>query len=315
MRVVSGRAKMRGMLQRARSRVDGVGARLAPTAGAAAARAVRAVGWFLARFADAGRGAIERWNSRPGERQRRLRRRASVPLPNLYEVYPDVRRATPREIGLRSIDLDEIVGTAVAGAAQRGSDFLPLPAFRSRNWASRWQRILHAIDNLAILPPVDLVRYGGKYWVLDGHNRIAAAHHVGQVEVDANVTELVPPGQNPTERPGNLAAALGGTTAVRAAGRGARLQTVRDDEVPAVRPGDFDGSLATAPAAGESRDRDGAAPDTEGEAPDADGEAPHTGRDPDPAAEPDATATDSQADAPARDAAAVGTEAPPPEPT
>ena len=239
------------MLQRGGEALTRLGSRAAPAAGAAVSRLLRALAWFLARFGDAARGALARWNARPGERKRRLRRRASVPLPNLYEVYPDVRRATPREIGLRSIDIDEIAGTAVAGAAQRGSDFLPLPAFRSRNWASRWQRILNAIDNLAILPPVDLVRYDGKYWVLDGHNRIAAAHHVGQVEVDANVTELVPPGQNPSERPGNLAAMLGGTTAVRAAGRGERLQTVRDDEVRPVRPGDFDGSVATAPAAGE----------------------------------------------------------------
>jgi hypothetical protein len=248
---------MRGMLKRGRSMLARVGSRAAPVAASVVSRVVAAIGWLLARFGDAARGAVDRWNSRPGERQRRLRRRASVPLPNLYEVHPDVRRATPREIGLRSIDIDDIVGTAVAGAAQRGSDFLPLPAFRSRNWASRWQRILLAIDNLAILPPVDLVRYAGEYWVLDGHNRIAAAHHVGQVEVDANVTELVPPGQNPSERPGNLAAALTGTTAVRAAGRGEQLRTVRDDEVIAVRPGDFDG--ASTQAATETTDGAGRA--------------------------------------------------------
>jgi hypothetical protein len=236
---------MGGMLQRGRAALARMAARVGPVAGAVAARIVPAVGWLVARLGHVARAVAARWQARPGERQRRLRRRASVPLPNLYEVHPDVRQATPREIGLRSIDIDEIVGTAVAGAAQRGSDFLPLPAFRSSNWSARWQRILRAIDNLAILPPVDLVRYGGKYWVLDGHNRIAAAHHVGQVEVDANVTELVPPGQNPSERPSNLAAALTGTTAVRAAGRGERLRTMRDDEVPTVRPGDFDGSIAT----------------------------------------------------------------------
>jgi hypothetical protein len=210
-------------------------------------RALPVARWIVRQGAAGARAVAERWQSRPGERLRRLRQRASVPLPNLYEVHPDVRRATPREIGLRSIDLDDIVGTAVAGPAQRGSDFLPLPPFRSRNWQSRWQRILKAIESLAILPPIDLVRYAGKYWVLDGHNRVAAAHYVGQVEIDANVTELVPPGQNPSERPSNLAAALTGTTAVRAAGRGERLRTMRDDEVPAVRPGDFDGRVTPPP--------------------------------------------------------------------
>jgi hypothetical protein len=226
--------------------------------GRAAARAVGLAGRvvelllrLLAMALAVAAGARSRWAARPGARRRELRRRASVPLPNLYDLYPEARRATPREIGLRSIDVDDIVGTAVAGPAQRGSDFLPLPPFRSRNWSARWQRILRAIDNLAILPPVDLVRYAGRYWVLDGHNRVAAASYVGQVEVDANVTELVPPGENPSERPGDLASALTGTRALRAAGQGAAPQTVADDTLNSVRPGDFDGS-APVPAERET---------------------------------------------------------------
>ncbi|HVL54472.1 MAG TPA: ParB/Srx family N-terminal domain-containing protein [Vitreimonas sp.] len=202
------------------------------------------IAWVVASIlqptARAGAAGMRRfasgWRSRPGARQRDLRRRASRPLPNLYEVHPDARAATPREIGLRSLDLDEIVGTAVGGLAQRGSDFKPLPAFRSSNWEGRWQRIRSAIDRLAILPPIDVVRFppGGGYWVLDGHNRVAAALDVGQVAIDANVTELVPPGQNATERPDNLAAALTGTRSLRAAGQGGRLQTVEDDVVLGV---------------------------------------------------------------------------------
>jgi hypothetical protein len=127
----------------------------------------------------------------------------------------------------------EIAGTAVAGLDQRGSDFKPLPPFRSQNWAARWQRIRGAIDRLEILPPIDVVRYppGGKYWVNDGHNRVAAALDVGQVEIDANVTELVPPGQNPSERPDNLAAVLTGTRSLRAAGRGEPIQSLGDEAI------------------------------------------------------------------------------------
>jgi len=171
-----------------------------------AARAVglaaRLLGQFPLLVASAGRLAertLRSWDARPGARRRSLRRLAGVPLPNLYQVHPEARRATPREIGVRSVDVGEIVGTAVGGVTQRGSDFLPLPAFRSLNWSARWQRLLRATDNLAILPPVDLVRYDGKYWVTDGHNRIAAAHYVGQVEVDANITSpsSCPPARTP----------------------------------------------------------------------------------------------------------------------
>jgi hypothetical protein len=197
------------------------------TVGRAAATAVSAVGGVVG-------AAARRWDERPGARVRRLRRLSRQPLANLYERHPDARNATPREIGVRSVDLDEIAGTAVGGITQRGGDFLPLKPFRSQNWAGRWQRLLRAVDNLTILPPIDLVRYGGRYWVTDGHNRVAAALYVGQVEIDANITELVPPGANPSERPSNLAAALTGTRALRAAGRGGRLTGV-DNEIPPLR--------------------------------------------------------------------------------
>ena len=194
-----------------------------PPVGPAARRAVELVG-----------AAVRLWDRRPGARARHLQRLASIPLANLYDLYPNARRATPREIGVRSIGLDQIAGTAVGGLTQRGSDFLPLPAFRSRNWASRWQRLRRAMDQLAILPPIDVVRYDNRYWVTDGHNRVAAALYVGQVEADASITELVPPGENPSERPAYLAASLAGTRALRSAGQGRPLWTVEDDVVLGV---------------------------------------------------------------------------------
>jgi hypothetical protein len=166
--------------------------------------------------------ASRRWEERPGARVRRVRRMAREPLPYLYDVHPEARKATPHDLGIRTIDVDEIVGTAVGPAAQRGRDFLPLKPFRSQNWAARWQRMRAAMDRLTILPPIDVVLYGGGYWVLDGHNRVAAALYSGQVEIDANVTELVPPGGVPRERAGSLAANVIDGRAVRTAGAGHR---------------------------------------------------------------------------------------------
>ena len=163
-----------------------------------------------------------RWEERPGARVRRVRRLAREPLPYLYDIHPEARKAAPHDLGIRTIDADQIVGTAVGPAAQRGRDFLPLKPFRSQNWAARWQRIRAAIDRLTILPPIDVVLYGEGYWVLDGHNRVAAALYGGQVEIDANVTELVPPGGAPTQRAGSLASNVMDGRAVRTAGAGHR---------------------------------------------------------------------------------------------
>ena len=164
--------------------------------------------------------ATTRWAERPGARVRHLRSRAKTPLRSLFDEFPEARRASPRERGVRPIPVDEIVGTAVGGGSQRGSDFLPLKPFRSANWAARWQRIRAAVDGLATLPPIDVYRYRDGYWVVDGHNRVAAALYAGQVEIDANVIELIPPGGVRVEERGLVAPSLAGSRSLRAAGTG-----------------------------------------------------------------------------------------------
>ena len=153
----------------------------------------------------------------PGARIRAVRRRAREPLPMLYDQHPEARRATPRELGLRTIDVADIRGTAVGGARQRGGDFLPLKPFRSQNWAARWQRLRSAASRLAVLPPIDVLKYGDGYWVLDGHNRVASALYDGQITIDANVTELMRPGEIGSEPAASLAAQVEENRDLRAA--------------------------------------------------------------------------------------------------
>jgi hypothetical protein len=160
---------------------------------------------------------VRRWEDRPGARVRAIRRRARKPLPALYDEHPEARRASPRPVGVKTIDVDDIAGTAIGGAQQRGGDFLPLKPFRSNNWRARWQRLRNAADRLAILPPIDVVRFADRFWVLDGHNRVAAALYGGQLAIDANVTELLLPGQRVSEPSASLAAQVDDSRDVRSA--------------------------------------------------------------------------------------------------
>jgi hypothetical protein len=137
--------------------------------------------------------AARRLDVRASSRPRFLRRLGRQPLPYLYEAHPEARRAIPHEIGVETISVDEIAGTAVGPPRARGMDFVPPRLARTPNWRERWRRVLEATNQLAVLPPIDVQRFAGQYWVLDGHNRVAAALYVGQREIDANVTELVPP--------------------------------------------------------------------------------------------------------------------------
>jgi hypothetical protein len=123
-------------------------------------------------------------------------------------------------VGLRTIDVDRIAGTAVGGGDQRGGDFLPLKPFRGTNWAGRWQRLREAHERLVDLPPIDVVKYADGYWVIDGHNRVALALYGGQVGIDADVVELVPPGGRRTEPILSLAPSAADSLSLRTAGSG-----------------------------------------------------------------------------------------------
>jgi hypothetical protein len=162
------------------------------------------------------------WALRESVIERRLKRQAREPLLNLYEAYPEAKLASPRELGLRFVPVEEILGTAVAGIAQRGGDFLPLTPFRGENWAARWQRICDANERLQPLPPVDLIKFGGEYWVVDGHNRVAATLYANGVGLDAMVTEMVPLDGRTSERPSSLLTYLGQGVELRAAASGRR---------------------------------------------------------------------------------------------
>ena len=189
--------------------------------------AARRIGGRLAGlliFLALARRVRDAWRRR-GRKAGRQRRSAREVLPSLYDRYPGAGSAPRRRIGLRSVDLDRIVGT-VRHPSQNTADFLPLPNLRGQNWLGRWQRISRAMERLERLPPIDLVQVGDDYYVTDGHNRIAAARRAGGLEIDADVTLLLVPG---VTQPGQAtldASSLIGAAEVRQAGEGRQSRTV-----------------------------------------------------------------------------------------
>jgi hypothetical protein len=166
------------------------------------------------------------------KRPRSLRRDRD-PLPSLFDRHPDALAGSRHPRGVREVPLEAIVGTA-RHPTQNTTDFLPLPGLRGRNWEARWQRILHATEDLAVLPPIDLLQVGTEYWVVDGHNRIAAARRVGGAAIDADVTELLLPGRHAEGHAGSISTAIIGSEEVRQAGEGRRTTRVgfRPEELP-----------------------------------------------------------------------------------
>ena len=194
-------------------------------------RVLNLVRWLASRLTDlvllvlllgGARGA---WRRRQGDSDRRRRVQRGV-LPSLLDRYPGAIAAPRRPVGLRSVPLDRIVGT-MRHPSQNTADFLPLPKLRGTNWRGRWQRITRAIDRLETLPPVDLVQVGDEYYVVDGHNRAAAARQAGGLEIDADVTQLLIPG---VTQPGQArfdASSLIGTDEIRQAAQGRQARAVQ----------------------------------------------------------------------------------------
>ena len=146
-------------------------------------------------------------------------------LPSLYDVHPAAGTAPRRSIGLRSVPIDRIAGTA-RNPSQNTADFLPLPRLRGRNWLARWQRINRAVDSLTTLPAVELLQVGKEYYVVDGHNRVAAARLAGGAEIDADVTQLLVPGVTAPGQATVDASSLVGAAEVRQAGAGRQSRLV-----------------------------------------------------------------------------------------
>jgi hypothetical protein len=97
-----------------------------------------------------------------------------------------------RQLGLHTIRLDTIVGTA---GARRDFDrrFRPTSA-RVR---SRWERLALAARRGEAIPPIEVYRLGQLHFVADGHHRVSIAAATRQHLIDAYVTEVltaVPPG-------------------------------------------------------------------------------------------------------------------------
>ena len=105
-------------------------------------------------------------------------------LISLSEVKQQVNVAGQHDKGMATVPVASITGSE--GRSQEFNDrFQPLQKHSKRRWIS----IAAAQQQGKILPPVDLIKVGQVYFVRDGHHRVSVANEVGQMEIDAHVSE------------------------------------------------------------------------------------------------------------------------------
>ena len=85
--------------------------------------------------------------------------------------------------GRQQVRLADIRGTE-GRASDFDDQFYPLSELTRKRWVS----VARAMEAGLALPPVQLIRVGGEYFVRDGHHRVSVARALGQETIDADVT-------------------------------------------------------------------------------------------------------------------------------
>lgn len=102
------------------------------------------------------------------------------------DEYLRCHRPTQRQdIGLETVAIEQIKGSIERSEDFDGA-FMPLQGHTS----SRWMSIDRAYHRSSPLPPVDLWKVGGIYFVADGHHRISVASLHRQAYIDAHVINI-----------------------------------------------------------------------------------------------------------------------------
>jgi hypothetical protein len=107
-------------------------------------------------------------------------------LLRLDEVTGALGMRGERQLGLQTIPLDTIVGTA---EQRRDFDRHFRPA--TSRVRERWEQLALAQRRGAAIPPIEVYRVGGLHFVSDGHHRVSIAAATGQQTIDAYVTDIL----------------------------------------------------------------------------------------------------------------------------
>src|SRR3954463_154515 len=131
---------------------------------------------------DTGNPVIDAQSAFARERRRRRVRRVAGwllrrPQEHLVSLDCVLGSQPPRRrtVGMRTIPLDSIVGTAEA-SKERAFDAEFRPSGIGRD---RWERIWVANHAGQPLPPISVFKVGDQHYVEDGHHRVSVAHSLG----------------------------------------------------------------------------------------------------------------------------------------
>jgi uncharacterized ParB-like nuclease family protein len=106
------------------------------------------------------------------------------PLLSLDEVTKRLGAFEQSYVGIRPIPVADVVGT-VSRVDDFDRDFLP----KRSKIQERWRQVEQSYPE-SDFPPISVYEIDGRYFVVDGHHRVAIARQRGTEFIDAEVTRL-----------------------------------------------------------------------------------------------------------------------------
>ena len=106
-------------------------------------------------------------------------------LLSFYDIKSLIKPDTESYRGLSTVPLDKVVGSE-----GRYNDFNRAFLPRKEHLRARWRSVNTAALTDVTLPPVRLFKIGDVYFVRDGNHRVSVARLRGQMDIDAEITEL-----------------------------------------------------------------------------------------------------------------------------
>ncbi len=106
-------------------------------------------------------------------------------LLSFYDIKKLIRPKAEFYKGVKTIPLDKIVGSE-----GRYNDFNRAFLPKREHLRNRWRAINMAALEDVNLPPIKVFKIGDTYFVRDGNHRVSVARQRGQIDIDAEITEI-----------------------------------------------------------------------------------------------------------------------------
>lgn len=105
------------------------------------------------------------------------------------EVFDKTKPYTIMDGGARVIQVKKIVGTVgKCGELDKNFRYIKRSDISERR---RWYRLKEAAEKYHFFPSIEVYKYEGQYYVVDGNRRTAAAKALGMEFIDAHIKEYV----------------------------------------------------------------------------------------------------------------------------